>query len=161
MFMQHSVPLYGSHGLVYVLVHPCRQHYHHPACLGPSPQTVTPERLIKCTSDPFLLIPQVVSVEFMGPQQPNGEMAQWGNMPQRGNGPKGKVWVHTRKCPDWGLNPGPPGYILGALTTELYGPEYRVLASHSYQLCQIAYPTHKTQPSLLTPENHHHLHSDN
>src|SRR6266702_1959134 len=44
-----------------------------------------------------------ISVEFVGPQQPNGEMAQWGNMPQRGNmaqrgnGPKGKVWVHTRK----------------------------------------------------------------
>ncbi len=43
------------------------------------------------------------NVEFVGPQQPNGEMAQWGNMPQRGNmaqrgnGPKGKVWVHTRK----------------------------------------------------------------
>src|SRR6266702_1832751 len=37
------------------------------------------------------------SVEFVGPQQPNGETAQWGNMPQRGNGPKGKVWVHTRK----------------------------------------------------------------
>ncbi len=42
-------------------------------------------------------------VEFVGPQQPNGEMAQWRNMPQRGNmvqrgnGPKGKVWVHTRK----------------------------------------------------------------
>ncbi len=74
-------------------------------------------------------------VEFVGPQQPNGEMAQWGNMPQRGNraqrgnSPKGKVWVHTRKWPDWGLNPGPPGYILGALTTELYGPEYRVLVS--------------------------------
>jgi len=33
------------------------------------------------------------------------------------------------------LNPGPPGYILGALTTELYGPEYRVLVSDSYQLC--------------------------
>src|SRR6266702_2817479 len=30
---------------------------------------------------------------------------------------------------------GPPGYILGALTTELYGPEYRVLVSDSYQLC--------------------------
>ncbi len=57
------------------------------------------------------------------------------------NGPKGKVWVHTRKWPDWGLNPGPPSYILGALTTELYGPEYRVLVSHSYQLWQIAYPT--------------------
>src|SRR6266702_1738782 len=41
----------------------------------------------------------------------------------------------TRKSPDWGLNPGPPGYILGALTTELYGPEYRVLVSDSYQLC--------------------------
>ena len=45
----------------------------------------------------------VLFVEFVGPQQPNGEMAQWGNMPQRGNmaqrgnGPKGKVWVHTRK----------------------------------------------------------------
>ena len=25
-----------------------------------------------------------VSVEFVGPQQPNGEMAQWGNMAQRG-----------------------------------------------------------------------------
>src|SRR6266581_4939137 len=61
MFMQHSVPLYGSHGLVYVLAHPRRQHYHHPACLGPSPRTVTPERLIKCASDPFLLIPEVVS----------------------------------------------------------------------------------------------------
>ncbi len=60
---------------------------------------------------------------------------------QWGNGPKGKVWVHTRKWPDWGLNPGPPGYILGALTTELYGPKYRVLVSHSYQLWQIAYPT--------------------
>ncbi len=47
-------------------------------------------------------------VEFVGPQQPNGEMAQWGNMAQRGNGPRGKVWVHTRKWPDWGLNPGPP-----------------------------------------------------
>src|SRR6266702_289073 len=40
---------------------------------------------------------QAINVEFMGPQQPNGEMAQWGNMPQRGNGPKGKVRVHTRK----------------------------------------------------------------
>src|SRR6266702_962447 len=36
-------------------------------------------------------------VEFVGPQQPNGEMAQWGNMAQMGNSPKGKVWVHTRK----------------------------------------------------------------
>ncbi len=57
--------------------------------------------------------PHHVSVEFVGRQQPNGEMAQWGNMPQRGNmaqrgnSPKGKVWVHTRKWPDWGLNPGP------------------------------------------------------
>ncbi len=25
-----------------------------------------------------------VYVEFVGPQQPNGEMAQWGNMAQRG-----------------------------------------------------------------------------
>src|SRR6266702_114712 len=58
-----------------------------------------------------------------------------GKHAQRGNGPKGKVWVHTRKCPDWGLNPGPPSYILGALTTKLYGPEYRVLVSDSYQLC--------------------------
>ena len=40
---------------------------------------------------------RVSTVEFVGPQQPNGEMAQWGNMAQRGNGPKGKVWVHTRK----------------------------------------------------------------
>src|SRR6266702_5192586 len=74
------------------------------------------------------------SVEFVGPQQPNGEMAQWGNMPQRGNmAQRGKCGSTLEN--DWGLNPGPPGYILGALTTELYGPEYRVLVSDSYQLC--------------------------
>ncbi len=74
-----------------------------------------------------------VSVEFVGPQQPNGEMAQWGNMPQRGNmAQRGKCGSTLEN--DWGLNPGPPGYILGALTTELYGPEYRVLVSDSYQL---------------------------
>ena len=32
----------------------------------------------------FLLVPSrkamQVAVEFVGPQQPNGEMAQWGNM---------------------------------------------------------------------------------
>src|SRR6266702_6327525 len=48
------------------------------------------------------------------------------------------------------MNPGPPSYILGALTTELYGPEYRVLVSHSYQLLQIAYPT----PPPLPPRWH-------
>ena len=42
-------------------------------------------------------VPKGEDVEFVGPQQPNGEMAQWGNMAQRGNSPKGKVWVHTRK----------------------------------------------------------------
>src|SRR6266702_8561786 len=55
----------------------------------------------------------------------------------------------TRKSPDWGLNPGPPGYILGALTTELYGPEYRVLVSDSYQLCDRLLIQHLL-PCLLT-----------
>jgi hypothetical protein len=45
-----------------------------------------------------------------------------------------------RKWPDWGLNPGPPGNIPGALTTELPGLSYRVLASHISTLWQIAYP---------------------
>src|SRR6266702_4046531 len=69
----------------------------------------------------------------------------------------------TRKSPDWGLNPGPPGYILGALTTELYGPEYRVLVSDSYQLCDrllIQQPQHHptTTPHkspAMVPTCHH------
>ncbi len=54
------IPLYGSHGLVYVLAHLRRHHFHHPACLGPSPRTLTLEPLIRCASDPFLLILEVV-----------------------------------------------------------------------------------------------------
>src|SRR6266702_6553896 len=77
-----------------------------------------------------------------------------GKHAQRGNGPTGKAWVHTSKCPDWGLNPGPPSYILGALTTKLYGPEYRVLVSDSYQLCDrllIQQPLQTKMRTLMIP----------
>src|SRR6266702_727430 len=70
-------------------------------------QNKAKEQTIAChlRSTPCTVLSSVslIYVEFVGPQQPNGEMAQWGNMPQRGNmaqrgnGPKGKVWVHTRK----------------------------------------------------------------
>ena len=53
--------LNGSHGLVYVLAHLHQHHFHHPACLGPISQTLTPEPLIRCASNPFLLILEAVT----------------------------------------------------------------------------------------------------
>jgi len=54
-------PTIGSHGLVHVLAHRRRRHYHHLACPCPGPRTLTLEPLIRCASDPFLLIPEVVT----------------------------------------------------------------------------------------------------
>jgi hypothetical protein len=53
------VPLYGPY--LMQPARPRRPHYPHPACLGPSSPTLTPEPLIRCASDPFLLIPEVVT----------------------------------------------------------------------------------------------------
>src|SRR6266581_1129984 len=54
-------PTIGSHGLVHVLAQRHQHHYHHLACPCPSPRTLTLEPLIRCASDPFLLIPEVVT----------------------------------------------------------------------------------------------------
>src|SRR6266404_8893266 len=51
------------------------------------------------------------------------------------NGPlcKGDILGVIKIWPNWGLNPGPSGYIPDALTTELSGLGSWVLASDSYQ----------------------------
>src|SRR6266404_140085 len=51
------------------------------------------------------------------------------------NGPlcKGDILGVIKIWPNWGLNPGPSGYIPDALTTELSGLGSCVLASDSYQ----------------------------
>ena len=61
MFAQYPVSVYDCHGLVYVLAHPRRHHYYHPARPVPTPWTPLVDPHISCASDPFLLIPEAVT----------------------------------------------------------------------------------------------------
>src|SRR6201996_1331372 len=60
MFVRHSVPVNVCHHHVYALAHPRRHHYRHLGWI-PSSWRPTPEALIKCASEPSLLIPEVVT----------------------------------------------------------------------------------------------------
>ena len=62
MFVRYSVPVYVCDGLVHALAHLRRRHSHHPACPGPNPWTPQLSPRISCTSDPFLLIQEVVTL---------------------------------------------------------------------------------------------------
>ena len=59
-YVRAALSLGIYHGHVYVLAHPRRHHYRHPGWI-PSSWRPTPEPLIKCASDPSLLVPEVVT----------------------------------------------------------------------------------------------------
>ena len=60
--MRHSVPVYVCDGFVHALAHLRRRHFRRPACLGPNPGTPQLGPRIRCASDPFLLIQEVVTL---------------------------------------------------------------------------------------------------